>query len=59
MRTYYRTTKVHSVALQLTTDEAARLLEELDDVETYGLMPTFSKARQMMNRAFDQLEADA
>ena len=57
MRAYYRPTREHKITLQLTADEAARLLEELDAVSLEEWQE-LAKARRMMNRAFDQLEAD-
>ncbi|MFC8583190.1 hypothetical protein ACFUGD_01230 [Streptomyces sp. NPDC057217] len=58
MRAYYKPRKAHKICLYLETDEAARLLEEMDAVETSGLMPEFAKARRMLNRAFTELEED-
>ncbi|MGW6855839.1 hypothetical protein [Streptomyces xanthophaeus] len=58
MRAYYRPTREHKITLQLTTDEAAQLLEELDVISLEDWQQ-LAKARRMMNRAFDQLEDDA
>lgn len=55
MRAYFKPRKVHKICLYLETDEAARLLEDLDGMNL-DRSPILRKARQMMNRAFAELE---
>ncbi|MEV7855148.1 hypothetical protein [Streptomyces sp. NPDC088183] len=58
MRAYFKPRKVHKVCLYLETDEAARLLEELDST-SLDRAPTVRRARTMLNRAFAELEESA